>query len=62
MNVTEEDMTKIAEEIHLVSTKLAQEIYLTRRATIIQTIQDETGVDLSAHIPTVRKGRPTKKH
>ena len=59
--ITEEELQGIAEDIHAVSSRVAQEVFLQRRSEIFRAIQEITGTDYSAQIPAVRKGRPSKR-
>jgi hypothetical protein len=54
------EIQKIAEEIHVVSSKIAQEAFLERRNLILEEITKLTGQDYTHVIPAVRKGRPSK--
>lgn len=59
--VSEWDISRIADEVHSTSIRLAQEVFLERRRLILAAIKEETGKDYEAVIPTTRKGRPAKR-
>jgi len=59
--VEDKMIDKLLSEVNCSSNKISQEIYVKRRAVILEKIKELTGEDLNDVIPIVKKGRP-KKH
>lgn len=62
MNVFKEsDLSRISEDINTAASRVAQDVFLSRRSLILQAVNSLTGQDYTEQIPAVRKGRPAKK-
>lgn len=55
MLCTESERTKIVNEIHAISNKVAQELYIERLHQIIYEIRERTGQDLSEKLLPKKK-------